>query len=142
MRVHYQPVMATPRTVLIIDDEPHVRTFIRLLLKQMGVPAFFEASNGREGVELYQLHRPDFVLMDINMPVMDGLETLRLIQEFDEEALCVMMTAEATRNAVEASGRLGALQFIRKDTPKEQIKGILEELFAEFFGEDPEGETA
>ncbi len=133
--------MATPETVLIIDDEPHVRTFIRILLKQMGVTQFFEAPNGREGVELYKLHKPDFVLMDINMPVMNGLETLKQIQEHDEEALCVMMTAEATRSAVETSGKLGALQFIRKDTPKEQIQKILGELFEEFFGED-EGEDA
>lgn len=130
--------MTTPRTVLIIDDEPHVRTFIRMLLKQMGVPQFFEASNGRDGIELYKLHKPEFVLMDINMPVMDGLQTLRAIQEYDDEALCVMMTAEATRNAVETSGQLGALQFIRKDTPKDQIRLILEEVFSEFFGEEAE----
>lgn len=134
--------MTTPQTVLLIDDEPHVRTFIRLLLKQMGVPQFFEAGNGRDGVELYKVHKPEFVLMDINMPVMDGLETLRAIQEFDPDALCVMMTAEATRSAVETSGRLGALQFIRKDTSKEQIRTILAELFAEFFDEaEAEGDA-
>ena len=134
--------MPLPRNVLIIDDEPHVRTFIRMLLKQMGIAQFIEASNGRDGVELYKLHTPDFVLMDINMPVMDGLETLRQIQEYDPEALSVMMTAEATRSAVETSGRLGALQFIRKDTGKDQIQAILGDLFEEFFGDENTKENA
>lgn len=109
-----------------------------MLLKQMGSRHFYEAANGRDGITLYQEHRPDFVLLDINMPIMNGLEALKGILDFDEEAICVMMTAEATRDAVETSGAIGASQFIRKDTSKDTIQSILRELFADLSEDEAE----
>ena len=125
-----------PQSVLIVDDEAHVRLYIRMLLKNMGIEQFIEGGNGREGFELYREYRPELTLLDINMPVMDGLEALEAILEEDEDAVVVMMTAEATRQAVETSGKIGALQFIRKDTPREEIQGILGNLFEEIYGEE------
>jgi two-component system, chemotaxis family, chemotaxis protein CheY len=125
-----------PQSVLIVDDEAHVRLYIRMLLRNMGIEQFVEGGNGREGVELYREYRPDLTLLDINMPIMDGLEALETILSEDPEAMVVMMTAEATRQAVENSGQIGALQFIRKDTPREQIQAILANLFEEVFGEE------
>lgn len=129
---------ALPQSVLIVDDEAHVRLYLRMLLKNMGIQQFVEGGNGREGVELYREYRPDLALFDINMPIMNGLEALKEILAEDEDANIVMMTAEATRQAVEASGKLGALQFIRKDTPREDIQAILETLFEELYGEGDE----
>lgn len=130
-----------PHSVLIVDDEAHVRLYLRMLLKNMGVERFIEAGNGREGVELFLQYRPELTLLDINMPIMDGLEALQAILEHDDEALVVMMTAEATRQAVESSGEIGAVQFVRKDTPRDQIQGILAGLFEELFGEMEEEEV-
>lgn len=127
---------ALPQSVLIVDDEAHVRLYIRMLLKNMGIEQFVEGGNGREGVELYREYRPDLTLLDINMPVMGGLDALKTILDEDEDANVVMMTAEATRQAVENSGRIGAQQFIRKDTPREEIQAILGSLFEELYGEE------
>ena len=131
---------ALPQSVLIVDDEAHVRLYIRMLLKSMGIEQFVEGGNGREGIQLYREYRPDLTLLDINMPVMGGLEALEQILDEDDEANVVMMTAEATRQAVEISGQLGAQQFIRKDTPREEIQAILGELFEELFGEEDDEE--
>ena len=113
-----------------------MRLYLRMLLKNMGIEQFVEGGNGREGYELYCEYRPDLTLLDINMPIMDGLEALEAILGEDEDAVVVMMTAEATRQAVETSGKIGAQQFIRKDTPREVIQGILETLFEELYGEE------
>lgn len=129
---------ALPQSVLIVDDEAHVRLYLRMLLKAMGVEQFIEAGNGREGLELYRDYRPDLTLLDINMPIMSGLEALEAIVSEDPDALVVMMTAEATRQAVESSGKIGATEFIRKDTPREEIQQILGELFEELFGDSDE----
>ena len=107
-----------PQSVLIVDDEAHVRLYIRMLLKNMGIEQFVEGGNGKEGVELYREYRPDLALFDINMPILDGLSALKEILGEDPKAKVIMMTAEATRQAVEISGETGAVQFIRKDTPK------------------------
>lgn len=130
--------MVAPHSVLIVDDEPHVRTYIRLMLKQLGVSLFFEAENGRQGVEKYRETQPDLVLLDINMPVMDGLAALDAIQAADPDAVCVMLTAEATRQAVERSGKLGAVHFIRKDTPKSALQKILSDLFTDLYEDEEE----
>ncbi|MFP4281844.1 MAG: response regulator transcription factor [Opitutales bacterium] len=127
---------ALPQSVLIIDDEAHVRSYLGMLLRAMGVVQFIEAGNGEEGVALYREYRPALTLLDINMPVMDGIEALELILQEDEDAAVVMMTAEATRQAVETSGRLGAVHFLRKDTPRVEIQRLLGELFVELFGEE------
>jgi two-component system chemotaxis response regulator CheY len=125
-----------PKSVLIVDDEAHVRLYIRMLLKNMGVEHFIEGGNGKEGIELYREHRPDLALFDINMPVLDGLSALKEVMEEDPDACVIMMTAEATRQAVEESGGCGAVEFIRKDTPRAAIQEILEELFEEIYGEE------
>ncbi len=126
---------ALPQSVLIVDDEAHVRLYLRMLLKNMGVEQFVEGGNGREGVELYREYKPDLTLLDINMPIMSGLEALEAIVEEDPDALVVMMTAEATRQAVESSGQIGAVQFVRKDTPRDEIQEILGALFEELYGD-------
>ncbi|MFQ3224356.1 MAG: two-component system chemotaxis response regulator CheY [Lentimonas sp.] len=51
--------MKRPSTALIVDDEPHLRMYLKLLLKQVGFNTFFEAKDGQEGTDLYKLQKPD-----------------------------------------------------------------------------------
>lgn len=126
-------VMARPDTALIVDDEPHLRTYLKLILKQIGFTVFHEAVNGQEGVDIYKEHGPDIVLMDVNMPVMEGMEALREIIEFDEDAVVVMTTSVASRQAVETSVELGASHYIRKDMKKEEVADILNSLINDIW---------
>ena len=130
--------MSRPKTALIVDDEPHIRIFIKLVLKEVGFTEFFEAKNGQEGIDQYKLRKPDIVLMDVNMPVKEGLVALQEMIDFDEKAVIIMMTSVASRHAVETSVEIGASHYIRKDTPKEAMVTMLKELVDEIWGPVPE----
>jgi two-component system chemotaxis response regulator CheY len=123
-------------TVLIVDDEPHIRKYIGLIIQKLGTPTIIEAANGAEAVAAYAQHQPDLVLMDVNMPVMDGLQALERITLAHPDALVVMLTSLATRNVVERCVELGAVNFVRKDTPKETMTQVLSETIAEYFTAD------
>jgi DNA-binding NarL/FixJ family response regulator len=114
--------------VLIIDDEPHVRKYVGLVLRTLGVTSLIEATNGAEGFFLYQKERPELVLLDVNMPVQDGIETLRQIRKFDPDASVVMLTSLTTRQTIEEAVEGGALNYIRKDTPREELNALLKEI--------------
>ena len=122
-------------TVLIVDDEPHIRRYIGLILCKLGSPRILEAANGEEAVALFAEHQPDLVLMDVNMPVMDGLQALEKICAVNPDALVVMLTSLATRHVVERCLELGAANFVRKDTPKETMAEVLTETINDNFGE-------
>jgi YesN/AraC family two-component response regulator len=119
--------------ILLVDDEAHVRKFIGLVARQLGAPTLIEASNGREAVELYRSEKPDLVLLDVNMPVQDGIQTLKLISEIDPECVVVMLTSIASRQIVEEALELGATDYIRKDTPKDDMLAALRQTIAQCF---------
>jgi len=116
---------------LVVDDEPHIRKYIGLILKSLGASAIIEAANGAEGFAAYQRERPDLVLLDINMPVQDGMETIRQIRAFDPDAHVIMLSSLATRQNVEEAADLGALHYLRKDTPRAELVALLTESLSE-----------
>ncbi|MEO7411817.1 MAG: response regulator [Opitutaceae bacterium] len=123
-------------TVLIVDDEVHIRKFVGMIIKQLGATTLLEAPNGQEALAIYQREKPLLVLLDINMPVMDGIETLKKLREIDPECVVVMLTSLAGRSHVENAIALGATNYIRKDTPKEEISKALSETISSCFGAD------
>ncbi len=122
--------MSEQTKILLVDDEDHIRAFLKALLKQSGQYRVVEARDGNEALALFESERPDAVMMDINMPVMDGVSALRQMREQDPEAVVVMLTAKATEYAVRECLHAGASNFIRKDTPKERILALLQETLA------------
>jgi two-component system chemotaxis response regulator CheY len=125
--------MAFNGKILLVDDEPHIRKFVGLLLKQLGSPTIIEAANGQEALALYQQERPDLVLLDVNMPGLDGLATLRKLRELDPEVVVIMLTSLANRQVVEGAADLGACLYIRKDTPKDEMLKMLRETIETVF---------
>ena len=113
--------------ILLVDDEPHIRKYVSLILKQLGSPIIVEAGNGEEAIAAYQREDPDLVLMDVNMPKMDGIETLKRLKEIDPNCVVIMLTSLANRETIEQALELGAANYIRKDTPKEEIAKSLSE---------------
>ena len=81
--------MSRPKTALIVDDEAHLRVYIKLILKQLGFIEFYEAKNGQEAIEMYERWAPDITMMDVNMPVKEGMEALEEIMQIDSEAVVV-----------------------------------------------------
>lgn len=126
-------------SILLVDDEPHIRKFVGILAKQLGNPTIFEASDGEEALDVYERERPDLVLLDISMPVMDGLETLRRLRLMDPDAAVIMLTSLVNRQSVEEALAHGAVAYLRKDLPKSEIAQALADTLAEVF--DPEEES-
>ena len=122
--------------ILLVDDESHVRKFIALILKQLGATVILEAGNGRDAVEVFKRESPNLVLLDVNMPIQDGIQTLREIREISADCVVVMLTSLANRQTVEEALSLGADNYIRKDTPKDDILASLRQTIAECFSVD------
>lgn len=123
--------MTSVTRVLIVDDDPLVRSALALMLGGQGdVEVVGEAPNGREGLTLAGSLRPDVVLMDIRMPVLDGLTATRdLHRRPDPPRVIVLTTFDADEHVVEALGA-GADGFLLKDTPPAEILGAIRKVAA------------
>jgi two-component system chemotaxis response regulator CheY len=120
-------------TVLLVDDEPHIRKFVSLILKQLGTPVVLEAANGEQALEVYRRENPDLVLMDVSMPRMDGIETLKALKAIDPNCAVIMLTSIVNRDTIEQAVEGGALNYIRKDMPKDEIAKALRETIEANF---------
>ena len=116
--------------VLIVDDSPAMRALVRRVICLSGVDVAdcFEASNGREALDLLAKQWVDVILTDINMPEMDGEEFIQHLQS--EELLrsipTVVISTDATRHRVERLRELGACGYITKPFLPENLREILE----------------
>jgi DNA-binding NarL/FixJ family response regulator len=114
--------------VLLVDDQQLVRIGFRLILDgEDDIDVVGEAADGRAAVELTERHRPDVVVMDIRMPILDGIEATRQIVRGGEapaSRVLVLTTFDADENVVEAL-RAGASGFLLKDvTPSDFVAAI------------------
>ena len=117
--------MARPTNALIVEDEAHVRTFLRLLLKECGIETAWEAVNGTEAIALIAQHRPELVLLDINLPMMNGLEVLQILHEEQPELPVIMVTAQSAMKTVLECVKLGAVAYILKHSSKDEALKML-----------------
>ena len=109
-------------TVLIVDDQAMVRGGLRLILEaEDDINVIAEAENGEEGVRLARRERPDVVLMDVRMPVMDGLEATRQITEQIERTRVIVLTTFDLDEYVYGALRNGASGFLLKDADGDQL---------------------
>ena len=126
--------MNYPQTILLTDDEAHIRKYVGILLHRLGSPTVIEARHGQEAVELYAREDPDLVLLDVSMPGLDGLQALAQIRSADPDAAVIMLSSLTNRQTVEESLRLGAVCYLRKDLPNAallaEFKRIIGEVFA------------
>jgi len=109
--------------VVVADDQALVRGGFRLILKLAGIPVVAEAADGKEAIAAVLKHRPDVVLMDIRMPVMDGLEATRRILESrpGQDVRVVMLTTFDLDQYVYAALAVGASGFLLKDVSPEHL---------------------
>src|SRR5436190_1868305 len=112
--------------VLIADDHPLFRDGLRSLLEARGIDVIGEARNGREAVAQAKRLEPDVVLMDLNMPELDGLEATRLISAQQPDVKVVVLTAsEEDANLFEAI-KSGAQGYIFKNLDSSEFFSLLE----------------
>ena len=115
-------------TVLIVDDSKTSRSVLRNILVEHGYEVVAEAENGQEGYDKYCDLHPDFVTLDITMPVMDGIQTLVKIKEHDPAAKVIMVTAAGQKSKMLEAIKMGAAEFVTKPFETNQIISIIESI--------------
>ena len=117
------------KKIMLVDDAAFMRMMIKNTLQQNGYTEIVEAENGEKALSVYAAEKPDLILMDITMPVMDGLEALKHLKEMDENVKVVMCSAMGQEAMVVEALKLGAKDFIVKpfkpDRIMKTVNGIL-----------------
>lgn len=120
---HRSIVAGLKKKLLIVDDEAGIRDSLRLLLRQN-----FEvlvAADGQQALEAVEQQRPDLILLDIMMPILDGIETLKALRERQNSIPVVMLTgANTVRSAVEAM-KLGAVDYLNKPFDIDELTSLI-----------------
>ena len=100
--------------ILIVDDAAFMRMMVKDNLKKAGYSDFLEAGDGEDAINKYTENRPDLFLLDITMPIKDGIQALQAIKEINPDAKVVMCSAMGQEGMVVEAIKLGALDFIVK----------------------------
>jgi len=121
--------MPRPVTALIVDDEAHVRVYLRVLLKKLGVETVWDAAEGYAALKLAAAHKPDVVLLDISLPQVGGLEVLaRLKAAHPKMPVIVVSVVNKPETLVQAHD-LGADAYVLKHYSTAKIFRMLSDAF-------------
>lgn len=116
------------KKILIVDDSPLIHTLLKKCLENNGHQVIGDAKNGKEGMEMYSSLKPEVTFMDINMPIMDGLESARNIKQMDNEAKIIMLTAVGDEETIKRANDMGVKIFLRKPFDDYKIISALSKL--------------
>nr|WP_221206075.1 response regulator [Garicola koreensis] len=116
---------------MVAEDETLIRLDIVEILTDAGYEVVGEAENGERAVELAREHRPDLVVMDVKMPVMDGITAAKTIAE-ERIAPVVMLTAFSQRDLVESAQEAGAMAYVVKPFGQNDLVPAIEVAAARF----------
>lgn len=122
---------APKRRVLVAEDETLIRLDIVEILTGAGYDVIGEADNGEKAVELAREHQPDLVVMDVKMPIMDGITAAKTIAE-EKIAPVVMLTAFSQRDLVESAREAGAMAYVVKPFGENDLVPAIEVAAARF----------
>jgi DNA-binding NarL/FixJ family response regulator len=127
------PPTTHPTSVVLVDDSGDLRALYRFSLDRSDdFEVVGEATDGLEGLSSAQTYQPDLVLLDISMPVMDGLQALPLIADACPETAVVMLTGHGISSGLpQKSAALGAAGYILKGTPMTAVLDELREIIAQ-----------
>ena len=112
-------------TVLFVEDVQFTHELMKLLLED-DVKELYIASNGKEGLEMYKDKKPDVILTDIGMPIMDGIEMSREIKRLNPNQLIAVITAFNEESYINDAKEIGIDRYILKPIEKDNIFGVLE----------------
>ena len=128
----------TPIRILVADDQQLIRQGIATLLDlEEGLSVIGQAENGEVAVELAKAHRPDLILMDIQMPVMNGIEALKKIRAMHPTCKILMLTTFTNDHYVIQSIKAGAYGYLLKDIPSDDLAKAVKLAHAGIYQLDP-----
>ena len=118
------------KKILIVDDAAFMRMMIKNILTKHGYEVAGEAENGKQAVTLYTEVKPDLVTMDITMPEMDGIESVKAIRALDQDANIIMISAMGQQAMVMDAIQAGARDFIVKPFQQERVIQAIERVLS------------
>ena len=121
--------MKQTERILIVDDELNVRHLLREVVRKAGYEPH-QAENGLEGVEKCRLLKPEVVLMDLRMPVMEGMEAFAIIHEEMPEVQVVLLTAFGNVGIAMEAMKRGAFDYLVKPANVAEVRTVLERALA------------
>ena len=110
---------------LVCDDSILARKKLSDTLASLGYHNVVSVSNGEEAVNLYKLEKPDVVILDIVMPVKDGITATREIMEYDKNALIIISSSVGTQSHLKEVIKAGAKDFIQKPVDPSLLEEII-----------------
>jgi CheY-like chemotaxis protein len=118
--------------LLIVEDEDDIRELTRFQLEDAGY-SVIESVDGEEAVKMAKMHLPDMILMDINVPFIDGINACRVIKNrlapiYNKDIPVVMVTAKSSDEAMKAAARAGADGYVVKPFTIEHLLGTIKEV--------------
>lgn len=117
--------------VVIIDDTPDLRDLLRIALSRGGFDVVGEAGDGARGIEVVKAHRPDVVLLDLAMPVMDGIEALPTIRRLCPDAKIVVLSGFGAQQMSARAVAAGADGYVQKGAPLTTILDYVRDVSAD-----------
>ncbi len=122
---------ATKATVLLVDDHALLRTGVANIINQEpDLEVVAEAGNGADGVVAFERHHPDVTLVDLRMPVMEGVELVRQIRERDPRARVIVLTTYDTDDEISRALKAGAKAYALKDIAAEDLVACIRDVLA------------
>lgn len=118
------------KTALIVDDIAFARRVIKEILTAAKYTVVGEAANGEEAISLYARYKPDFVTMDVVMPVRGGIEATRKILETDKDARIVIVSAMGHEQLLMDAINAGARDYILKPFSAEDLLRAVEKVLS------------
>ncbi len=131
--------MATPEAfsaaakarVLLVDDHALLRTGVANIINQEpDLHVVAEAENGVEAIRAFERHQPDVTLLDLRMPVMEGVAVVRQIRERDPRARVIVLTTYDTDDEISQALKAGAKAYVLKDISADDLVGCIRDVLA------------
>jgi DNA-binding NarL/FixJ family response regulator len=122
---------ATKARVLLVDDHALLRTGVANIINQEpDLHVVAEAGNGVEAIDAYERYQPDVTLLDLRMPVMEGVEVVRQIRERDPRARFIILTTYDTDDEISRALKAGAKAYVLKDISADDLVGCIRDVLA------------
>jgi two-component system NarL family response regulator len=124
-------VAITRASVLLVDDHALLRTGVANIINQEAdLQVVAEAGNGEEALAAYDRHHPDVTLLDLRMPVMEGVEVVRRLRERDPQARVIVLTTYDTDDEISRALKAGAKAYVLKDISADDLVACIRDVLA------------